>query len=41
MQTSEPDYTREATDILVNILYSTHAKEDLNQVANNTTSAEC
>ena len=37
IQTAEPYSTREATDILVEILDSTYAKADLEQVANNET----
>ena len=37
MQTSEPVSTREATDKLVEILYSAYSKSNLKQVANNTT----
>ena len=37
IQTSEPVSTREATDILVKILYSTYSKEDLKQVTDNAT----
>ena len=35
MKTPEPDSTREATEILVKIIYSTHAKADLKKVAAN------
>ena len=37
MYTAEPVSTREATDILVKILYSDYAKATLKQVANNST----
>ena len=37
MQTSEPVSTREATDKLVEILYSAYSKSNLKQVANNAT----
>ena len=37
MQNLEPAYTREATEKLVKILYSTYAKADLSQVAANPT----
>ena len=37
IQTSEPDSTREATEILLKIFKSTYAKADLKQVANNAT----
>ena len=40
MQNAGPASTREATEILLNILDSTYVKADLNKVANNETSAE-
>ena len=35
MKTTEPDFTREATEILLKILDSTYAKADIKQVADN------
>ena len=40
IQTAQPASTREANERLVNILDSTYAKADLEQVANNATLAE-
>ena len=37
MKTTEPDFTREATEILLKILDSTYAKADIKQVADNAT----
>ena len=37
MQTVEPAYTREATEILVKIIDSAYEKADLKQVADNVT----
>ena len=37
MQTAEPAYTREPTEIFVKIIDSTYAKSDLKQLANNAT----
>ena len=37
MKTSEPVSTREATEMLLKIIYSTYAKADLEKVATNET----